>query len=55
MSFPQLPAGAVLCPGRDRRSAGQHQHWQGGVLHPGEEGAAADHRYLTQGRVLPER
>lgn len=48
----QLPAGAVLPAGRDRRGAGQHQHRQGGVLHPLQEGPAADHRHLAQGGVL---
>lgn len=43
----QLPAGAVLPAGRDRRSAGQHQHRQGGVLHPLQEGLPADHRHLA--------
>lgn len=48
----QLPAGAVLPAGRDRRGAGQHQHRQGGLLHPVEEGLPPDHRHLPQGGVL---
>lgn len=48
----QLPASAILPVGRDRRRSGQHQHRQGGVLHPQQEGLAADHRHIAQGRVL---
>lgn len=52
MNVPQLPAGAILPAGRDRRRPGQHQHRQGGLLHPQQEGQSADHRHLPQGGVL---
>lgn len=54
-AVPQLPAGAVLPAGRDRRGPGQHQHRQGRLLHPLQEGLSADHRHLAQGGVLRVR